>query len=321
MTRLPALAALLPALMLCAAPRVCADDLGASASVDKARITIGDVLTYTVAVSCPAGTTVKVPDATKQLAPFEVRDSARREAPQAGRHVIALTFQLVEFEVGEREVGGLRLECTVPGSAKPTTLKAPPVKVTVASVLPPDAQDIKDIRGPVPVRMTKREWLAAALLILGLLALIGAILYLIVRRRRARPKLVPLIVIGPGDRALAELDALGRSELARTVDLKPFYIRLSEIVREYLEAQYSVPAMEQTTWMIARDLAGTTAAGDVREGFVHVLRRADLVKFAREHVEPDRATVDLADARGLVVASRPAPDLPGKGGEAAPAAV
>ena len=310
---------LLAALILaanCLAAAQGAANLDVTATADKPQITVGDVLTYTVVVTCPEGTRVNVQDPAKAVAPFEVRDASQRDEQREGKHVVVLTYQLVVFEVGERQVGGLPLECTVPGGGKAQRMKSPAVKVTGASVLDPGAQDIKDIRGPVPVHMSKREWLALVLGLLLLAALVAAVWVALRRRRRRAPKAAPGVVVGAHERALRELEELRQSKLLSRGDLKGYYTRLGDILREYLEARFGIPAMEETTWMIRRDLERQGVAREWREELAGLLQGADMVKFAREDASDRRAEDDLARAQSLVLASRPAPTGVGEGGAA-----
>jgi hypothetical protein len=87
--------------------------------------------------------------------------------------------------------------------------------------------------------------------------------------------------------ALEALAALRREELARAGRVKEHYIRLTDIVRPYLERRFGVPALDLTTSEILAAIAGT--GGDTRalgEGtakaeLMRLLEEADLVKFAR----------------------------------------
>lgn len=65
--------------------------------------------------------------------------------------------------------------------------------------------------------------------------------------------------------------------------------------------------MEQTTWMIDRDLERARVPQTWRDELVHTLRRADMVKFARQEVALADASEDLRRSREVVEASRPQP--------------
>lgn len=311
--------ALLATAALCLAQE--ASPIEVTATADKQRITIGDILHYRVEAICPPGTKVRIPDAAERLAPFEVRDYSSKQEAHEGKLRVIFTYQLVIFEVGEREVAGVKLEYLLPKAEKPRTIEAPAVKITVASVLPANAQDIKDIREPVPVKMGAEQWLAAALVALAVLLVLAVIAYFLTRRlRRRRAVVEPEVIIAAHERALRELEALADSELLLSADFKGFYTRLSEITREYLEARFGVRAMEETTWMIDRDLEREGVQRQWREEFAALLRRADLVKFARHELDAPEAETDLDAARRVVEASRPIAPVESQEAEPLPAA-
>ncbi len=277
------------------------------AATDKQQITVGDVLTYTVEVLGPAGTTVSIPDAEKNLAPFELRDVHTEQGrTEDGRLRVTFTYQVAVFETGDKAISGLKLQYQTPDAKRPASISVPSVQVKVQSVLPPDAKDILDIREPVPARMGPEQWLAAALVALAILIPLALLGYLLYRRlSRPRPAVQRHAVIAAHEHALSQLASLHDSGLLAAGQLKAYYTRLSEILREYLEARYEVPAMEQTTWMIDRDLARAKVPQSWRDGLVGTLRRADLVKFARQEVAPEEAVEDLRRSREVVAASGP----------------
>jgi hypothetical protein len=131
---------------------------------------------------------------------------------------------------------------------------------------------------------------AAAGVALVLLALLAAILLAWRRRRRARE--IPAAPIPAEEPFLEALDALRREggDLPRDF----FHERLSDAVRRYVSAVTGVDALDRTTRELEAELrasgrARAEAIGDV----VRLLRRSDLVKFARR---PD----DWAEARALL---------------------
>ncbi len=292
-----------------------------TASADKDRITIGGVVRYQVDVEAPVGAEVSLPDATNRLQPFEVRDYSTGSETLGDRVHTTFRYELQVFEVGEKTLGGLVVEYKLPDAEEAKEIPVPAVTITIASVLTPDSKDIKDIRDPVPIKMGREQWLAAALIALVVLGILALLAWLLIRRYRSRPAKTPApVLIEAHERALAELDELAASDLLAAGQLKPHYTRLSEILREYLEARYEIHAMEGTTWMIQRDLARQGVDRAWIDGLVGLLRQADMVKFARLDVAQDEAQRDVGRARGLVEASRPVEGIPNEEEQPQPAA-
>lgn len=296
--------------------------LTATASTDKQRITVGELLTLKLQVTCPMGTTVSLVEPAQRLAPFEIRDSSTSTEPSGDQTAVTLTYKLAVFEVGERELSGLELSCRVPNSPSPQTVKVPSVKVDVASVLTPDSKEIKDIRDPVPIKMDTEQWFLLVLkILLALAALVALIWYLRKRlKRRQRVAAATQEALTAPARALRELAALEEARLLEAGAVVEFYTRLSTIVREYLEARYDVPAMEQTTWMILRDLQRRHVPSEVCGRFRALLQVADLAKFAHHHRLAGEAEADLDEARSLVQDTSPAAE-PARQEVSAPAEV
>jgi hypothetical protein len=187
---------------------------------------------------------------------------------------------------------------------------APPVRIAArAPGIAKDA-DIDDIKGPLTARRVWWPWLLAALL--------GAAAWEAWRRwwksrpqkdwnlKPEEPKLPPEVV---AERALDELAA---SKIWERGGHDVFYLRLTEILRAYLEARYAEPALAMTSIEVARLVKSKEpdlkTSAIVRE----LLQRADLVKFARIKAGADDGPNDAAQVLAVVRTTTP-------GGGAAPA--
>ena len=191
---------------------------------------------------------------------------------------------------------------------------APPVALAVRAPAVPKDADIVDIKGPLAARRAWWPWLLAAAL--------GALAWEAWRRWRTRPAAPgeapapaepPLAPEVAAERALAALTAEGLWERGEHA---AYYLRLTEILRAYLEARYGEPATAMTSVEVARLVKAKQpdlkAAAIVRE----LLQRADLVKFARIKAGPDDGPNDARSLLEVVRATTPsAPPVPA--GEAA----
>jgi hypothetical protein len=85
----------------------------------------------------------------------------------------------------------------------------------------------------------------------------------------------------PREFATRELEKLWRDQTTRE-DVKLFYVRLTAIVRKYIEGTTGVHAPEQTTEEFLREIgAGERFSREERQHLKDFLESADLVKFAR----------------------------------------
>jgi hypothetical protein len=195
------------------------------------------------------------------------------------------------------------LEFTARWTQSGRAVAAPPALLAVAA--PPVAKDadIADIKGPV----RRRPWwpLAAAA------ALLAAATWWAWKRWKNRPAAAAPAVpaaplLSPEAAAESALTALAASGLWERGEHAAYYLRLTDVLRIYLEARYGEPASAMTSVEVARLVRAKEpdlrAAATVRE----VLGRADLVKFARSKPDASEGPNDLGLVRALILATTPA---------------
>ncbi len=184
---------------------------------------------------------------------------------------------------------------------------AEPIALTVRSRLPKDWQhaDIRDAKPPVWV-WPRWWWLA---LLIAAVALVVGIRWGRVRR----PAAPPPPPVPPHERALRALDALECLQLPQQGRFEDYYVRLSAIVRSYIEDRFSLRAPEMTTEEFfdaasnAPELISTHRA--LLKDF---LQRCDLVKFARYRPSDEEASAAMAAARRFVMETRVSEPAPGE---------
>lgn len=162
--------------------------------------------------------------------------------------------------------------------------------------------------GPVPYRVF--NWPAfIALCVLGGLGL-GVGIGVVVKRYLDARRVVPGPPVDPRPAhviALAELDALLRLNLPAEGRVGEFYVRLSEIVRRYLERRFGIDAPEMTSDQIRGWAERAEVSGEVRAALDDFLAETDLVKFADFSPSDSEIETVTRQARGLIALTR-APD-------------
>lgn len=71
------------------------------------------------------------------------------------------------------------------------------------------------------------------------------------------------------------------SNVSSELEIKLYYVRLSEIIRRYLEKRYQFIALELPTDDIIRELNKLSVKSDVIQKVCNLLERSDLAKFAK----------------------------------------
>jgi hypothetical protein len=181
-------------------------------------------------------------------------------------------------------------------------LATDPFSITVTSLVPVDADlsAIKDIAPPVLLlRRGLPPWVWLVTSGLGGVALLAGAWWWYRRRRRAA--VVPLVQRPAHILALAALAHLQRQDLIGQERIEEFYVRVSIILRRYVELRFGLRAPEQTTeeFLVSALATGGLIAThrDLLEAF---LQHCDLVKFARHRPTPNAMEETLESAKTFV---------------------
>ena len=187
-----------------------------------------------------------------------------------------------------------------------STAMVPPVPARTFAAAPAPlsaTEDIRDVRGPMPIPLWWR-WLAVgggAVLLAGL----GTVAAVVIRRRRAKP-------LKPYERALLRLEQA--QPLAVAGQVREYAGAASDAVREYIEERFLLQAAHSTTEEFFDGILAQAKAplGAHRESLQEFLGACDLAKFARLPL-PREQMVSLNDlARRFVLdtAHNPAESKP-----------
>jgi len=122
--------------------------------VEPRTVTIGEVFVATVEFTLPADAEVIVPGEDADFGGAEVRSVEQSETalPDGGRR-FTVTYSLALWEVGESTLKSPAIASRDPDGTI-AEIEQAEAAVTVGSVLPEGAEEIKDIRGPraMPLR-------------------------------------------------------------------------------------------------------------------------------------------------------------------------
>ncbi|MFP4248976.1 MAG: hypothetical protein ACLFU7_04920 [Armatimonadota bacterium] len=274
--------------------------------VDPRAATIGDLLTVTVSFELPADHEAILPGEEADLGGAEVRsvDQSVENAVDGGRRYV-VRYEAALWEVGETTLTSPDIASRSP-DGEVTQFAPAEATVTVRSVLPEGAEEIRDIRGPKEIPLRWHHYAVAALPVIGLLGLLALLVWWVRSRRGAdAPETAPVAPLPPAEEALSALRELESEDLVGEGLIKEHYVRLSWILRNYVERRWGLPALEETTGMLRHTMLGSGRVPEAAvEGMVEVLRRADLAKFAKHRPEAETARAEIARVRQIVHATR-----------------
>jgi Domain of unknown function (DUF4381) len=154
------------------------------------------------------------------------------------------------------------------------------------------AQEFHEIVPPVDYSLIP-TWLIFSL---SFIALAGAGLVVWWLSRVLRRPVPPLL---PRDRALEALERI--SSQIEMVDPYQFSIKVSDILRQYVTEQYSLPVTRQTSVEFLEQLTKNSAfSGDDKLLLEDFLSRCDLIKFARYQATSEDSRLLLDEATRFV---------------------
>jgi len=279
--------------------------------VSPRRVTLGDpvvwTLTATVPRKCePEAIRLDPAPASLELVPR----GAPNVRPGRDAYVWSRRYDLRGFDLGPialpTAVLGVRVRAGN-GAVSTDEIPFPADTLVVDSLTQSASGALSPDRGPLDPGLRPVDLGIAATLALLVL---GAIIVLLARWRHRRERPGPAIPVEPPEVAFERAMESLRREGA-TLARGAFHDQLSEAIREYVAATTGVDALDLTTRELERELkrsgrARPEAAAEV----ARILRRSDLVKFAKRADVWEEAKALLDDAARLAGAVAPAPTPP-----------
>jgi hypothetical protein len=262
--------------------------------VDRATITIGDRILYTLTVKTDPGVKLEPLALGSNLGAFEVKDYKiyDPEKTKDGKIMNKSEYDITTFTTGEHVIPPIAIKYSDPKGEK-KEIQSEPIFIVVKSVAKSEA-DTVDIRGlKPPFWVGGGYW--AYLLILPILALLAAGGFFYYRQKSkaiALPKIPEELKKPAWEVAFLELENLKSSDLLERKEIKKYYILLSDIIRKYLERRYQITALDRTTQEVKGELKRVKVEGEVADLIYGFLSACDLVKFAKyiplkEEIEKD----------------------------------
>jgi hypothetical protein len=253
--------------------------------IDKKDISIADRINLTISVEIEEDYKVDMPSFGDKLEQFGIVDYRNEQPELKGESIklISRSYVLEPFLSGEYKISPMKIFFyrEQEGQEEKHHIETPEVVVDVRSLLPGDIKDLKlnEIIPPLPYPVSYKIWIwtGAGLLLIS----VSAVLFFLYRKRLKRNG-APAVRLKAHEVAYNELKALVDENLIEKGDIKQFYLKLSAIIRRYIENRFGLRAPEQTT---EEFLSGLENAFDFPAEYKpllnNFLKHCDLVKFAK----------------------------------------
>lgn len=259
---------------------------GIQTKSDKKQYNIGDVIELTFSVPIQKGQHVDLIYNKENSDTLELQSTKIDTVQNNGKTFLACKQTYMGFIPSVIALGdSVLVRYSV--DTNETILRLQPAEIEILQYqIDTLKTEIKDIKPLVEEPFSIKEILPLIYLILGIVALIVG-LYFLVRYLRNRlkedkPQIVQKKQIPPHIKALKSLEDLRLKRLSEQGLKKQYYSELSEIVWIYLEERFSITACEMTTEEILEQMKmySEISTSDF-ENLKKMFFISDLVKFAK----------------------------------------
>ena len=268
-------------------------------SIDSTSIKIGEQITYQIKVESDPEDLVLFPEG-QSFKPLEMIESyAVDTIKKDATFELIKKYGLTQFDSGTYFIPKQKI---VVGSKSYFTDS---LKVEVNNIqIDTTKQGLYDIKPLIEVKKPSSNWLQTLLIILAVIVVLGALAYWFFFRKKPLTEEEKIALLPPYDRAKLALKKLEESPYLENSEYKQYYSELTLAIRNYLDEKVYDHALESTTdelinrLRLLKDGNQIDLSVETIKNLESILKRADLVKFAKsepdkELAELDRQTVDL----------------------------
>lgn len=256
----------------------------ATASIADKDVLIGDWVPIDITVSAPNNAKVYFPDFNQKdssaYSEIEVVNVSPIDTVRKGNiNQYHMLVNFIVFDTGKILFNSFPILIDIAG--KKDTIYTESNIIHVAGIKIDTSKDIKPIKEPINVPYTFKE-LLPYIGIVVLLAAIVVIIVLIIRWRKN--KKLPIdekYLLPPHEWALKELYKLKQQKLWQNGNIKEYYVQLSDILRNYIELRFNIPALENTTEELMSAMHKGIIHKKQKESINQFLMLSDFVKFAK----------------------------------------
>jgi hypothetical protein len=296
------------ALFIFSASSFAQGDASVTARMDSRQILVGDPARLFIEVRHnPAVSKVQWPILADTFNHLEITEKGKIDTVKEGGNTLYRQRLLITgFDSGVFKIPAFQFAVT-PSSGTPYVLQTDSFALLVQTVPVDTTKEFKPIKNIILVQPNWWEkYLWALVVFFGLIFLVILFVVLYVRKKPVaiKPKApeVPL-----QDRVLKQLAELEAQQLWQKGQTKEYYVQLTDIVRNYIEARFSTSAMELTTDDLLFKVQHHRDLQPYYNMLSAILHTADLAKFAKGQPLPQEHFDAMEHAKQFVATSRPQP--------------
>ncbi len=259
-----------------------AQQISAVASTDTTDYMIGDHIQYSLSLEMDKNVYIINPffrDSLKNIDVVKISDPIAQENENS--KTVKYIYVLSRFDSAEVTIPPIKIEYRTKGDSTLKSVLSNSVSFNVHRMNVAMEEEIKDIKPPVrPFDFFFLIYILIALTIISIL-----VYYFIYRKYLKRKQ--EIIIKKKEEKilshqlALRKLSQLEKEELWQKGFVKDYHSKITEIIREYFEKQFGLPALERTTTESLKLLSKHPQGVKVIDITSQFFSNADLVKFAK----------------------------------------
>jgi len=263
-------------------------------SIDSTTIKIGEEITYKIEVATDTTNLIVFPEGQTFL-PLEVIESYKTDTTLINsKYQLIKRYGLTQFDSGAYTIPPQKI--LVGSKEFFTDSLHVEVNTVVVDTIKQGLYDIKPI---LSIDKNPSKWWLYTLLILLILAALTFLLYWFVWREKLLTEEEKVALLPPYERAKLALQELDNSSYLEHEEIKEYYSELTGIIRKYLDEKVYDRSLESTTEELVSRLKLLREGNqidldkDTIKNIESILRRADLVKFAKSKPDIELAKMDM----------------------------
>lgn len=275
------------------------------AIVDTSKIIIGDAMQLTVSAEYdPTKFQVQLPSIPDTFNHFEIIEKAKIDTSE-GRDLRVLSKKIMvsNYDSGIWIIPKFSFEVKPLQGATPFTLFSDSMSIYVNTVAVDTAKPFKPIFGIREAKMPLQQIIMYIVGGIALVAIVLFLLYYIIKKNREKNKQKPVepeVILLPHEKALRAFDALELKKLWQQGQEKEYHTELTDIIRLYLEEQFSMDCFEKTSSEIISQVKRIKALSTSRQQLRQLFETADMVKFAKSKPTAEQH-IDSAELARFVI--------------------
>ncbi len=272
-------------------------------SLSDSAVTIAERVEMMLETRAEKGWRAELPRFGEKLSEFGIVDyrNFQPELGDEGTVVNKRLYELEPFLSGEYKIPPMQIQFFAEGDSTLHVLESDTITVLVKSLIGADstAMAIHDIAPPASYPFGWRTVLVVA----ACVAAAGAAVFVFLKRRRIREKIVP--PLPAHEKAYQRLQRLLESGLLDEKRYREFTAAVADVLRQYIEDRYGLRAPERTTEeFLVEAGAGLPVTKEQKDILKNFLVYCDLVKFAALEPSPEDVKSSFNTCKDFIEATK-----------------